>query len=202
VLVENAEESSLIAQAIAGDALSMQRMLHSHRTRLLSYIRKHLPVRITRIVDPEDVLQESYFEACRQIGHFKPQGADCFFRWLAAIARNHMLDLLRRQRALKRGGDAEQYDQQQMVSVLEELAIHKRTPSKSAARHELMAALEHAIERLPDDYRLAVTLRYVQGMAIPDVAQHFGRSEGAVSMLLNRGLQALRLELKSMSNFV
>src|SRR5258708_6421376 len=178
----------------------MQRLLHAHRPRVLAYVRMQLPARLSRVVDAEDVLQDTCFEAFRQISRFAPQGEDCFFRWLATIARNHMVDLLRRQRALKRGGDGQQ--DQELIVVLEELAIHRHTPSKSAARRELLATLEQAIERLPEDYRMVIKLRHVEGLAVGDVALRLGRSEGAVSMLILRGLKALRMDLKSMSYFV
>jgi RNA polymerase sigma-70 factor (ECF subfamily) len=200
VLVDSSQENGLLTQAIGGDAVAMQRLLQLHQPRVLGYVRRHMPARLRHIVDFEDIIQECYFEACRQIERFVPQDKDCFFRWLATIARNHMIDLLRRHRTLKRGGD-DQPDEE-LLQALEELAVHRRTPSKSVARRELVAAIEQALERLPKDCRVAVTLRHLEGLAIADVAVHIGRTERAVSTLIWRGLNALRTDLKSKSNFV
>lgn len=86
-----------------------------------------------------------------------------------------------------------------IVRLLAEMATYQRTPSKSAASHELMAALEGAIERLPLDQARAMRLRYLKGMNTKETAKIMRRSEGAISMLCNRGLKVLRLELRSAS---
>ena len=198
--MDSSQEMGLIAQAVAGDALAMQRLLQMHRKRILAYVRAQIPASLRATVDAEDVVQECFFDACRQFTRFAALGDDCVFRWLAAIARNHLISLLRRQHALKRGG--EDQGDHELVQTLEELAIHRRTPSKSVARRELLAAVEQAIERLPENYRAAVTLRYVEGLCIAEVAARIGRSEGAASMLIMRGLKALRTDLKSKSYYV
>src|SRR5258706_478159 len=137
----------------------MQRLLQMHRKRMLAYWCAQIPASLRATVDAEDVVQECFFDACRQFTRFAALGDDCVFRWLAAIARNHLISLLRRQHALKRGG--EDQGDHELVQTLEELAIHRRTPSKSVARRELLAPVEQAIERLPANYRAAGTPRDV-----------------------------------------
>ncbi len=46
--------------------------------------------------------------------------------------------------------------------------------------------------RLPDDQRTAVELRYLHGLAVPDVAVEMGRSTVSVTGLLYRGMKVLR----------
>lgn len=195
----------LLQRAIGGDASALEAVLAAHYARLLAYVRKHMPEELSASVDPADVLQDTYFEACRLIGGFRPDGDDCLFRWLVTIARHRMLAHLRRHRTRRQtssapgGGGGDDDD---VASLVEQLAVYRRTPSRSAAAHELIAAVERAIARLPDDYRQAVTLRHIDGLSVPEVAARMGRTRESVYVLVCRALRAIRQDLGSASVFL
>jgi RNA polymerase sigma-70 factor (ECF subfamily) len=197
----------------------LQALLYRHRGRLLEYIQRHLPPVLVPLFTPEDVFQDVCIEAFRGIGQFVADGDASACAWLLTIARHRMIDLLRGHNARKRGSglvganpnrilrlqgasadDGQVYDG--MVALLETLAVYRRTPSKSAAAHELAAALERSIDRLPPDYRQAIRLRHVEGMASKQAAARMKRSEGAFQLLCNRGLKQLRVEMRSESLYV
>jgi len=113
--------------------------------------------------------------------------------------------LLRMHNAAKRDGRRVTGDELRNGSIevlLQDLATYYRTPSRSAAAHELMAILEGCIGHLPSDQREAVRLRYLEGLSLKEVSAKMSRSEGAVQMLALRGLTEVRRELKSASLFV
>ena len=83
-----------------------------------------------------------------------------------------------------------------------ELAVYERTPSRSALAHEMIGTLQRSMQNLPEDYREAVRLRYIEGMQVIEIAGRMNRTDRAVHMLCNRGLKALRLELRSASMYV
>ncbi len=72
------------------------------------------------------------------------------------------------------------------------LASEESSPSQGAARAERLMELSVALARLPEDQRTAVELRYLHGMAVPDVALQMGRSTVSVTGLLYRGMKVLR----------
>src|SRR5258706_10396112 len=162
-------EPQLVADVIEGDPIALQALLVRCRLRLLAYIRRQMPTAIASFIEPEDVLQDTCIEAFRRMGQFTSQGDDAPMRWLMTIARHRIVDLVRAQSAAKRGGGAtvhrDRDDDTGVVSLLEKLAIYHRTPSKSAAAPELAFALERSIDRLPPDYRQAICLRHVDGLA-------------------------------------
>ena len=196
------QDIALLGRAIAGDTLALEQLLEAHHPLLLSYVEKHLPGPLRRSTDPADIVQETFFEACRLIAGFAPSGDNALFRWLATIARNRMLMLLRKASTRHESAESERAgEDSSVVALLEQFAAHRRTPSRSAAAHELMSALEGAIHRLPDDCRDAVTLRHVEGLTVAETADRMNRKPEAVYWLCSRGLQAIRTELKSASHF-
>jgi RNA polymerase sigma-70 factor (subfamily 1) len=187
------------------DPLALQLLLHAERARLRDYVRRHLPIELSAVIDVQDVLQDTYINAFRRMGHFAATDANSVFRWLVTIARHRIAELLRLHRAAKRGRGRSKdvgADDESLIQSLSQLAVYQRTPSRSAAAHEFLAAVEQSLRRLPDLYRDAVNLRYVQGLTPGEIASKIGRSERAVHMLCNRGLKAVRLDLRSGSQFL
>ena len=84
-----------------------------------------------------------------------------------------------------------------MTQMLEELAVYRHTPSRSAMAHELMAALEGSLQRLPEDCHTALRLRYMEGLDVADAATRMKRTSGSLQMLCCRGLKALRKDLRA-----
>jgi RNA polymerase sigma-70 factor, ECF subfamily len=205
----NDDDGRPLGQAGAGpqwsvtDAVAVCKLFEGHRSRVLAYLVRHFPDHLLREIDPADVLQDTFFEAWRAIGRFKNDGSsDALYRWLVTIARHQLIDQIRSRRAAKRGGGLRTDSFVEPTSrVLEELAVHRRTPSKFAATREFFAAVERSIDGLPVDQGTAVRLRHVDQLAIAEVATKMGRTEDAVLQLCNRGLQGLRKALGSASLF-
>jgi RNA polymerase sigma-70 factor (ECF subfamily) len=202
----NDDESSLISRAVAGDAAALEILLYRHRKRLLAYVQAHFPADLPGVFEPRDVLQDIWLKAFRAISEFRPDGPDPVYRWLVTIARNLILDRVKYVRTAKRKSrplPAERTDDSaSIIRLIEEMAVYRRTPSKSAASHELIAALDSAIERLPRDQARAMRLRHLEGLEIREIALRMNRTEGSVSMLCNRALKSLRWEMRSVSLYI
>jgi RNA polymerase sigma-70 factor, ECF subfamily len=200
------DETGLIKKAVTGDSAALEILLFHHRKRLLAYLRKHFPDALRASLEPEDILQDTWLRAIRAISEFRPTASDPVYRWLVTIARNLISDQVKYIRSAKRKGTRillqKSADEGSIAGLLEELALYHRTPSKSAANQELMAALDSAIERLPDDQAQALQLRYLKGLDIKIIAQQMQRSPGSVSMLCNRALKSLRWEMRSVSLYI
>jgi RNA polymerase sigma-70 factor (ECF subfamily) len=189
--------------AALNDPTPNELILYAERARLLAYVKRHLPAEIQAWVDPNDVLQDTYFEAFRRLAHFQAADENAAYRWLVTIARHRIAELLRTRRTARRGGNmghAAQGDS--VVAALAELASHLRTPSRSAARHEFVLALEQSLTRLPPDLAEALKLRYIHGLSCAEIATQMGRTERAVHMLCNRALKVVRRELRSVSMYM
>lgn len=197
---EHTEDESLLTRAVAGDRDARESLLLRNFDRLNAEISRRIPDDIRGTISAEDVAQEAFIVAFQRIGSLQAQGIEAFFGWLAQIAENRLMDAAKALRAAKRGGgwgrisdaDSEAAD---VVPVLEMFATHSKTPSRSAAAHEAVAAMEAALNTLDPDYRAVLRMRYIDGLPATECAQRLQRSEGAVHMLLSRALLALRAKL-------
>jgi RNA polymerase sigma-70 factor, ECF subfamily len=196
------ENTTVLMRAVGGDADALHEVLAAYHPRLLAYVTKHLPAEVRSFVDPQDTVQDTCFEACRLIANFKPSGRDSTFRWLVTIARHRMVDVSRVHRTRSSDGSGDRGQDNSLTMLLSELAVYRRTPSRSAASHEFLAAVEQAMHRLPPLYREVLSLRHVDGLSAQETAAKMDRTPEAVYWLCCRALDAIRLDLRSASLFI
>jgi RNA polymerase sigma-70 factor (ECF subfamily) len=132
----------------------------------------------------EDVTAEIFFKALRAIDSYQPSTAP-FSAWLYRIAANAVIDHARARRATISLDVT--MDAADVAAPVEEQAINRA----EAAR------VWEAIDKLSEAQRTAVTLRYGRDLPIADIAARMGRTEGAIKLLLNRGLAAVRTQLEA-----
>lgn len=123
----------------------------------------------------EDVTQEVFMRAVR--GTTDPNTLT--IGWLMTVARNHLVDVLRRRTA---------HDQK-----LRLVAASGR--GHDEVDHDERLRIEAAMARLRVDHRLVLTLHYIDGYTVPALADHLGRSIKSVEGLVTRARRALRAEL-------
>ncbi|HNQ23587.1 MAG TPA: sigma-70 family RNA polymerase sigma factor [Phycisphaerae bacterium] len=200
-------EDDLIALAQAGDELALRRLLLLHHDALCAVVDRKIPPDLRSTLAVEDVCQEAYILAVRELAMFESRGPDSFFNWLLTIAERKLIDAVRKQRAAKRGGGqraldlSAPVDATSVVALLEQVAVHEHTPSRSAADHELTAAVQTALAELEEDYRTSIRCRYIEGLSVAETAERMGRSPGAVRKLCSRGLLRLAESLGDVSRF-
>lgn len=199
-------ELALIEAARGGNEAALERLLMLHHSRLCGEMAARLPVRLQALISVDDVVQEAYVVVFQEIAAFRPQGPGSFYAWVATIAGRKLLDALKAQRTLKRGGDARRLDGElsassSAVEWLEVLATYERTPSRSMAGREAISAIQTAIGELSPDYREALRLRYVEGLPVAEAAERMQRTPGALCLLCHRGLRQLEALLGTRSRF-
>jgi RNA polymerase sigma factor (sigma-70 family) len=144
-----------------------QKLLSRYHTRLIAALAPQIPSDATKAIEPEDVCQEAYAAAARDLDRFESRGVDSFFAWLLTIARHRLLDMLRALRAEKRSGQLAMveilgHNAGSTICLLEQFAADSHTPSRSVAARELVESVRFALERLPSNQQDAVRMRYVE----------------------------------------
>jgi RNA polymerase sigma-70 factor (ECF subfamily) len=132
----------------------------------------------------EDVTAEVFIKALKALDSYRPAIAP-FSAWLYRIAANAVTDHLRARRVtLSLDVAADPVDR---ADPVEEQAINRVEAARVWA----------AVDLLTEAQRTAVLLRLGQDLPIAAIAARLDRSEGAVKLLLNRGLAAVRGHLAS-----
>ena len=130
----------------------------------------------------EDMTAEVFLRALRKIGDFHWTGAD-FGSWLLRIARNLVLDNAKSSRAR-----LELLNDEMPESEPDESDVDRDGRAAPTSRTR---ASTGAIKKLSPDQRDVITMRFIQGMDVTEVAQAMGKKEGTVRTLQFRGLKAL-----------
>jgi len=141
--------------------------------------------------DAEDATERTFLLALNALPRFqeraRPQdgdGASTFRVWLFQIARNVVANV---RRGRRRRPEAP-------LEAAAGLAAPHDVEGEASRRLEAHDAWA-AVDRLPDDRRRALTLRFVEEMSTAEIAGVLGRSEGAVRVLIHRGLRAVARDL-------
>lgn len=198
-------DEELLREAKAGQPLALKRLLLAHGGPLRTRIAKGVPPRFRSVLAPEDILQETFADAFRTIEGFEPVGKDAFYRWLSTIADHRLVDAVRALKTARRGGDrtpAANTARSSIANLVDIVAITTRTPSRVARSHENTAAVQVALAGLRAEHRDALTLRYLQGLPIAEVAGRMGKTESAVHKLCSRALQSLRKSMGEAANYL
>jgi len=153
-----------------------------------------LDPRLRGQLDPSDIVQQTLLKAHERLDQFRGRTDGELRSWLRAILARNLVDAARKFGRQK--GDRTQ----SLEAAIEEssaklealLESEESSPSQGVLRVERLLELAKALAGLPDAQRTAVELRYLHGLAVPDVAEQMGRSTVSVTGLLYRGMKVLR----------
>ena len=185
-------DQMLVARAVAGDQRAYELLVIKYQRRI-----ERLIGRMVRDVDlVEDIAQETFIRAWRALGQFR--GEAQFYTWLYRIAVNTakkaLADLKRdplvSESALRGGNDEDE------TSSVENELTSPETPETVLAAKEIAAAVNSAMEALPEELRQAVTLREIEGLSYEEIAQVMNCPIGTVRSRIFRAREAISAKVK------
>lgn len=185
----------LVERTVAGDQKAFELLVIKYQRRI-----ERLIGRMVRDVDlVEDIAQETFIRAYRALAQFR--GDAQFYTWLYRIAVNTakkaLMDLKRdplvSESALRGGGD----DEDETSSVENELTTSE-TPETVLAAKEIAAAVNSAMEALPEELRQAVTLREIEGLSYEEIAEVMNCPIGTVRSRIFRAREAISAKVRPM----
>lgn len=201
------QDSETVIRAIKGDSIALKILLTGVHHQLKQRLGRKIPANLQSLIEPEDVLQEVHVEVFRRISQFKPQGEAAFERWVATIAITRLRNLIKKYRAIKRGGDKVAVDPngklfESSAALFDRLSGDVRSPSRNVARREAVLAMQVAMTGMPDHYRQAIQLVHLEGKSAKEAAERMDKTERAVHGLLRRGMSLLQQRLGNASMYL
>ena len=174
----------LVARARNRDEAAIRAIIKSNNRRLYRLARGIL----RNDSEAEDVVQETYVRAFTHLDQFR--GDSSLATWLARIAMNEALGRLRSQRpgvewtSLPQGTIEAQVIQFPLAASID--------PEKTMAQREIQNVVEHAIDELPEPFRLVFITRVVEGMNVEETAEILNLKPETVKTRLHRARAMLR----------
>ncbi len=200
-------ELDLLQAAIRGERTALLKLLSRSRRELCERLARRVPASLRGTLDADDLVQSTHIEVFQRIGEFEARDAGAFDRWVNTIALGKLRDALRRHRAAKRGAGRpviradRANSSDSMVALFERVAGPGQTPSRVAAREEVVTLMQQAVRQLPSAYRSLVRRIYIDGESVTAIAAELGRTEGAIRVACHKARCRLRDILGDQSRF-
>lgn len=138
----------------------------------------------------EDIVQEIYLRAFRDIDRFSYQTPGSFFRWLSSIADHVIVDRVRYWNRERRAGEEVPFRSASNPAGPE--PADTQTPSRVFAQQQAIERLLGRLSALPEDYRQAILMAKVEGLTTAEMAERLGKSREAVALLVFRAVKRFR----------
>lgn len=182
----------LVQRTLAGDQRAYGLLVLKYQRRI-----QRLIGRFVRDADMvEDIAQETFIRAYKALHQFR--GDAQFYTWLYRIAVNTakkaLMDLRRDpvvfEGALRTDGEENE------TSRIGPEPISEETPETVLAAQEIAAAVNAAMEALPEDLRQAVTLREIEGLSYEEIATAMECPIGTVRSRIFRAREAISARVR------
>jgi RNA polymerase sigma-70 factor (ECF subfamily) len=188
---DDLSDEDLVALARKRDDGAVRALIKRHNRRLFRMVR----ALVRDDNEAEDIVQETYVRAFTGLDRFRGDAA--FSTWLTRIALNEAYGRLRRKRPvvdIAAIDNADPADGGQVIMF--PLSPVQPGPEAEAAREQVRHILEHAIDHLPEPFRMVFLLREIEGLDTEAAGELLSIKPGTVKTRLFRARRLMRAELE------
>jgi RNA polymerase sigma-70 factor (ECF subfamily) len=182
-MVKKTDDQRLVDRVKEGDKKAFDVLVLKYQHKIVKLVMRY-------IRDPAealDVSQEAFIKAYRALPKFR--GDSAFYTWLYRIAintaKNHIVSMNRK--PLDYDLDPQNSDGYEIQSKLRD----DDSPEKILQREELREAIEEAIDSLPEELRVAIVLREIDGLSYEEIAEAMDCPVGTVRSRIFRARDAV-----------
>lgn len=148
-------------------------------------VNRYLRYRVVNTWDADDLTTLVFIKAYEKFHTYRGQSA--FSSWIFRIAHNVYVDYVRAQRELVMS------DQQLEHAT----TAAGEGPEEQILHNEELNRLRQLLNKLPDDYRDVVALRYFGELRFAQIGEVLGKNEAGVRMIHHRALKLMRRHIKN-----
>ena len=179
---------ALVRRVQKGDKAAFNLLVRRYQQKLSSLVSRYVSTQ----ADVGDVVQEAFIKAYRALPNFR--GESAFYTWLYRIAVNSAKNYLTAQGRRPHTADIDADDAEiyEGNSALKEDA----SPESLLLSGEIKKVIFNTIEQLPEELRVAITLREIEGMSYEDIASIMECPVGTVRSRIFRARDAIDTKIK------
>ena len=181
---------TLLEKVKTGDEKALSTAFERYQRRLAVLVHFKLNPGARALSEVEDIVQEIYLRAFRDIDRFSYQSPGSFFRWLSSIADHVIVDRVRYWNRGRRAGEEVPFRSATNPAGAE--PADSKTPSRLFAQQEAVERLLDRLGALPEEYRQAILLAKIEGLTTAEMAERLGKSREAVALLVFRAVKRFR----------
>src|SRR5262245_3028818 len=189
---------SSLAAARAGSRECLGQTLDQCRDFLLEVARGALGSGLRAKGGASDLVQDTFLEAQRRFGQFDGESIGQLRAWLRSLLLHKAAKLGRRYHCTQK----RRWSRERPLAEDRPATVHPShvaapgpTPSVQVMFEEQQRRLLEAIDRLPDDYRKVMSLRYNEALAFEEIGRQLDRSADAARMLWARAVDRLKQQM-------
>jgi len=184
---DNVSDRDLVERVQRGDRRAFDLLMLKYQHRIAKLVTRY----VQDPADSLDVTQEAFMKAYRAIPRFR--GDSAFYTWMYRIAINTAKNHLAAQARRPRDSGVDVTDAEQFDGVVE--LKETVTPEGLALTEEIQRTVAAAIEALPEDLKVAVSLRELEGLSYEDIARVMECPVGTVRSRIFRAREAINARL-------
>ena len=177
----------LLNRYLSGDRGAISQLIDRHSNRVRDYIR--MMVKDADLAD--DILQETLIKVVRVIDQGRYADTGKFLSWVLRIAHNQVIDYFRSQKNSKTINESDSG-----YNVLGTLRFAEATVEDKMVSEQIAADIRRMIDKLPEEQREVVMLRYFSGLSFQEIAD---QTDVSINTALGRMRYAL-INLRKMIN--
>lgn len=187
-LSEKDIDFALVQRVQRGDKQAFDLLVLKYQNKIVHLVSRY----VHDSHESQDVTQEAFIKAYRGLKNFR--GDSAFYTWLYRIAintaKNHLVTMSRK--ITDTGVDAADAEQYDGGGALREYA----TPDREMITEQIAQVVQDSINALPEDLRMAITLREFEGMSYEDIASTMDCPIGTVRSRIFRAREAIDTNLE------
>lgn len=185
-------DKELVRRVQQGERAAFDLLYQRYQHKIQGLVARYL----RQPADIDDVVQEAFIKAYRALPRFR--GHSAFYTWLYRIAvntaKNHLAATARRPQGVELDGDGA------IPGEAPEALRDTAGPEGAMRQSELQAAVVAAIDALPEELRLALTLREFDGLSYAQIAEIMSCPVGTVRSRIFRARESVDRRIRPLTD--
>ena len=182
MLLSNLSDKELVSKYVKGDNYSFEILLSRHKNRVFAFIMS----KIKNKDISDDIFQDTYVKVVNSLQKGKYNEEGKFLPWVMRIAHNLVIDHFRKQKKMQMIRSNNDFD------IFDVIKDSKINADEKLIKDQIFNDLNLLIDKLPNDQKKVLKMRYYEELSFKKIAEHFDISINTALVRMRYALINLR----------